>query len=60
MKDILSTPLRTHATKYPEPLLERNETRGVGGTNTWPSVLDRLAVDSLAILATHQIRYPVY
>lgn len=27
------------------PLLERNETRRVGSTNTWPTVLDRLAIE---------------
>ena len=37
-------PHETHATSNPNHLLERNETGRVSGTNTGPTVLDRLAV----------------
>ena len=38
-------------------LLERNETRRVGGTNTGSSVLDRSAAQSLASVSAFQSRY---
>jgi hypothetical protein len=40
----------THATSNPNHLLEGNETGGVSGTNTGPSVLDGLAAWLLAVV----------
>lgn len=45
MISVVSTRPSDHATRTQNKhLLERNETRGVGGTNTGPTVLDGLAV----------------
>lgn len=45
MISVVSTCPSVHATRTQNKhLLERNETRGVGGTNTGPTVLDGLAV----------------
>jgi hypothetical protein len=53
----LSTPRKNPCNQDPSHLFERNETGGVSGTNTGPSVLDGLAVWLLAsVIACHRFQ----
>ena len=42
---------RVHIPVLLQRLLERDEPRGVRSTDTWPAVLDRLAVEVVSIYA---------